>query len=81
MEEIMTEGTMLLSGVDLDIRFGKPIRVDEYLQGPEIQKELETPIPEDFDTSAGLGRVPAAAIIGDHGTVYEGYLRYDHRQS
>ncbi len=32
VEEIMTEGTMLLSGVDLDIRFGKPIRMTDHLQ-------------------------------------------------
>jgi esterase/lipase/1-acyl-sn-glycerol-3-phosphate acyltransferase len=54
VEEIMTEGTMLLSGVDLDIRFGKTIQVDEYLKGPEIQKELEAPIPQGFETSTGL---------------------------
>ncbi len=54
VEEIMTEGTMLLSGVDLDIRFGQPIRVDEYLQGSDMQKELETPLPEGFDTPTGL---------------------------
>jgi esterase/lipase/1-acyl-sn-glycerol-3-phosphate acyltransferase len=48
VEEIMTEGTMLLSGVDLDIRFGQAIRVDTFLQGSEIAEELESPLAEDF---------------------------------
>jgi esterase/lipase/1-acyl-sn-glycerol-3-phosphate acyltransferase len=52
MEEIMTEGTMLLSGVDLDIRFGKSIRVDSYLKGPEMQRE--TPLPEGLETPPEL---------------------------
>lgn len=32
VEEIMTEGTMLLTGVDLDIRFDKPINIRDYLK-------------------------------------------------
>lgn len=39
-EEIMTEGTMLLSGVDIDIRFGEPIRIGKYLERPEVAKKL-----------------------------------------
>lgn len=54
VEELMTEGTMLLSGVDLDIRFGKPIELHRYLSdswldskftgynvSPSIKKEMK----------------------------------------
>ena len=54
MEEIMTEGTMLLSGEDLDIRFGKAIRVDTSFTGAEMEKEMEAPLPEGFDPPSGL---------------------------
>ncbi|MBU1564750.1 MAG: alpha/beta fold hydrolase [Proteobacteria bacterium] len=40
VEEIMTEGTMLLSGVDLDIRFGKPIKMTEHLQQEWLQEDM-----------------------------------------
>lgn len=40
VEEIMTEGTMLLSGVDLDIRFGKPIRVRDYLHDSWLKVDM-----------------------------------------
>lgn len=41
VEEIMTEGTMLLSGVDLDINFGKPIAIDTFIHRPAVQKYLK----------------------------------------
>jgi esterase/lipase/1-acyl-sn-glycerol-3-phosphate acyltransferase len=40
LEEIMTEGTMLLSGVDLDIRIGKPIVVEEFLDPEWLGKDM-----------------------------------------
>lgn len=49
MEEIMTEGTMLLSGVDVDIRFDEPIKIRPYLTDPVIQWDIESPKPIRFD--------------------------------
>lgn len=40
VEEIMIEGTMLLSGVDIDVRFGKPISIASYLERPSVQGKL-----------------------------------------
>lgn len=41
VEEIMTEGTMLLSGVDIDVRFGKAIAIADYLDGRKLRRELK----------------------------------------
>ena len=49
LEEIMTEGTMLLSGVDVDMRFGKPIRVAPYLKSESIQKDINSSAVINFD--------------------------------
>lgn len=39
-EELMAEGTMLISGVDIDIRFGKPIKISPFLDHPLIQHDI-----------------------------------------
>ncbi len=49
LEEVMTEGTMLLSGVDVDMRFGTPIRVAPYLKSKSIQADINTLAPINFD--------------------------------
>jgi len=49
LEEIMTEGTMLLSGVDLDIRFGKPIKVQEYMKHVAIDRDIGRKKQINFD--------------------------------
>jgi len=47
-EEIMTEGTLILSDTDIDIRFGSPIPVRESLVSP-IDRDIESPRRIDFD--------------------------------
>ncbi len=49
VEEIMTEGTMLLSGVDLDIRFGEPIKIDECLSCRAIERGIGSKHRLQFD--------------------------------
>lgn len=49
MEELMTEGTMVISGVDVDIRFGLPINIREYIQNSKIQRDVDSPRKFDFD--------------------------------
>jgi len=49
IEEMMAEGTMLLSGVDVDIRFGKPIGIRKFLQRPFILKDIVSTRKIDFD--------------------------------
>lgn len=53
VEEIMTEGTMMLSGVDLDIRIGKPITMGDYLKPSWFTENLS------HDSLTGFGISPA----------------------
>jgi esterase/lipase/1-acyl-sn-glycerol-3-phosphate acyltransferase len=63
MEEIMTEGTMLLSGVDIDIRFGEPLAVKNYLADPAIQHDIATTERIDFDDQiASLSKMRHVAV-------------------
>jgi esterase/lipase len=49
LDELMTEGTMLLSGVDIDICFGEPIRVADWLKDSAIKADIGTPACLGFD--------------------------------
>jgi esterase/lipase/1-acyl-sn-glycerol-3-phosphate acyltransferase len=49
LEEIMTEGSMLLSGVDMDIRFGKPIEIKSFMERSAIQKDITSKHRIGFD--------------------------------
>jgi esterase/lipase/1-acyl-sn-glycerol-3-phosphate acyltransferase len=49
LEELMTEGSMLLSGVDVDMRFGEPLEVKSYLDDRAIQADIHAARPIYFD--------------------------------
>jgi esterase/lipase/1-acyl-sn-glycerol-3-phosphate acyltransferase len=51
MEELMTEGTMLLSGVDVDLRFGPPIPIRQCLSCRIISRNIASPKDFGFDDS------------------------------
>jgi len=49
IEELMTEGSMLLSGVEIDVRFGDPILINEYLQDKSIKRDIVATRRINFD--------------------------------
>ena len=49
MEEIMTEGSMLISGVDIDIRFGAPIEIKPCLECTPIHRDISATDRIQFD--------------------------------
>jgi len=50
-EELMAEGTMFLTGVDIDLRFGTPIPVGECLTCPKIDEDIGRRKAIHFDDS------------------------------
>ncbi|MCP3951876.1 MAG: alpha/beta fold hydrolase [Desulfobacterales bacterium] len=49
LEELMTEGNMLLDGVDVDVRFGPPLEIRAYLEDRAIQADIQVAKPIYFD--------------------------------
>ena len=49
IEELMTEGSMFLSGVDIDIRFGSPIPVLPFLNDAALARDIAGTGPMGFD--------------------------------
>ena len=63
-EELLTEGTMLFSGVDIDIRFGKPLEVLECLQCSSIEQDMFSTAPIDFDDRLASRKVMRQRATG-----------------
>jgi esterase/lipase/1-acyl-sn-glycerol-3-phosphate acyltransferase len=49
IEELMTEGSMLTAGVDIDMRFGAPVEIEPYLSTRTICRDIRKPEPFGFD--------------------------------
>ena len=75
IEEMMTEGTMLLSGVDVDIRFGKPIDIGKFLQKPFILKDIASSRRIDFDdpipSRRSMGRISFKIMFQYMSAIYQ----------
>jgi len=83
LEELMTEGSMLLSGVDIDVRFGNPIPVSESLKRAAIAQDIRSSSRFDFDdplTSRNVMRREALALMKRYMTAIYSMttVNYDH---
>ncbi len=83
IEELMTEGTMLLSGVDVDIRFGEPITIKDYLNNSFVESDLNSRRAIEFNdriSSIDVMKSNALQIMQRYMTsVYKmTTLNYDH---
>ncbi|MEE4166662.1 MAG: 1-acyl-sn-glycerol-3-phosphate acyltransferase, partial [Desulfocapsaceae bacterium] len=55
LEELMTEGTMLLEGVDIDMQFSRPLDTEDELQAPLLQTVMNGPVATDFANDERIG--------------------------
>jgi esterase/lipase/1-acyl-sn-glycerol-3-phosphate acyltransferase len=70
VDELMTEGTMLLSGVDVDIRFGAPIPIKDYLTQRSIVRDISSRRKIRFDDPIPSKRIMRKTAL----TIMERYM-------
>ncbi len=83
LEELQTEGTMLLSGVDIDICLGKALAVRTFLQNPQIQEDIiarRRILPDEAIPSRPvLRRIASKVTMRLMGSIYRmTTVNYDH---
>ncbi len=64
MDELMTEGTMVFSGVDVDIRFGKPIGVKELFFNGFVESDVTSRRPVEFSPRLSSSHVMRKGALG-----------------
>ncbi|MFH2093217.1 MAG: alpha/beta fold hydrolase [Pseudomonadota bacterium] len=83
MDELMTEGSMLFSNVDIDIRFGEPIPIKPYLSDSYIESMLTVKRRVNFEEDVSSKQIIKEISMG----IMEKYmtavydmttLNYDH---
>ncbi|MBF0231778.1 MAG: 1-acyl-sn-glycerol-3-phosphate acyltransferase [Desulfamplus sp.] len=83
MDELLTEGTMIFSGVDVDIRFGDPVCIKDYFFDSFIESDVTSRRKIDFSnrlSSHHVMRASAQHIMNRYmASVYDmTTLNYDH---
>lgn len=82
-EELLTEGAMILQGVDIDIRFGQPLEISECLTCGPIEQDVFVQKRIDFDDrlpSQQAMRREAHRLMGRYmAAIYElSTINHDH---
>lgn len=83
LEEIMAEGTMLLSGAEVDIRFGEPIEIKRHLDHAAIRRDIEAKHRINFDdpipSRPTLGKIAREIMLKYMSSIYSmTTLNHDH---
>ena len=83
LEEIMAEGTMLLSGAEVDIRFGEPIEIKGHLDNATIRRDIEAKHRINFDdlipSRPTLGKIAREIMLKYMSSIYSmTTLNHDH---
>jgi len=63
IDELMTEGSMLFSNVEITIRFGKPIEIKKYLNDPYLESMLTVKRKIKFDHDISSKQIAKEASI------------------